>query len=75
MLFRTLTGLGLMILLSGCVSGPGPVPLSSRPICDGTRNLRPDHAAALVRDGGPVSQRTGAALIAAVDAGCASVDD
>ena len=71
MLLRTLTGLSLMILLSGCVSGPDHVPLTTRPICDGTANLRPAHAAALVKDGGPVSQRTGAALIAAVDAGCA----
>lgn len=59
-------GLIPLVFLTGCVTGP----VSEAAICDGTARLRPSHAAALVEDGGPVSRRTGAALIAAVDAGC-----
>ena len=51
--------------LTGCVSGP-----SESAICDGTQDLLTDHAGGLATDGGPVSQRTGRALIAAIDAGC-----
>ena len=41
-------------------------------ICDGSARLRTDHAAALVQDGGDRSVLTGAALIRAIDAGCAA---
>jgi uncharacterized protein YceK len=54
------------MLLSGCVSVN-----SADAICDGTRQARADHAAALVRDGGPLSLVTGQALISKIDAGCA----
>ena len=60
-------GLIPLVFLTGCVTGP----VSEAAVCDGTARLRPAHAAALVEDGGPVSRRTGAELIAAVDAGCA----
>lgn len=43
---------------------------STSAICDGSLDLRTNHAAALYADGGPLSQRTGAALIATLDAGC-----
>jgi hypothetical protein len=54
-----------MTLLSGCVNGASPVA-----VCDGSLALRADHAQALATDGGPLSQRTGVALISALDAGC-----
>jgi hypothetical protein len=56
---------GLMALtlaaltMSGCVSGP-----SESAICSGTKDLLTSHAGGLATDGGPVSQRTGRALIA-----------
>lgn len=56
------------MLVSGCVTA---TPNSADAICDGTRQARADHAAALVRDGGPLSLVTGQVLIAKVDAGCA----
>ena len=48
----------------GCAS------VSSPAICDGTIALRSLHADALIEDGGDQSVQTGAALIAALDAGC-----
>ena len=49
----------------------GCAPVSSpNAICDGTVGLRDTHTEALLRDGGDVSVQTGAALIAALDAGC-----
>ena len=54
-------------LLSGCATAP-----SSNAICDGTKQSRTAHAAALVEDGGPRSLITGAALIQQIDAGCAT---
>lgn len=59
----------LMMMLAGCWSGARE-PVESRPLCDGTEQLRTDHAAALAADGGPRSRSTGRALIATVDAGC-----
>ena len=56
------------MLLTGCDLA---IPISADAICDGTRQARADHAAALVADGGPRSLVTGQALIAQVDAGCA----
>ena len=53
-----------MTLVSGCATVSSP-----NAICDGTVGLRDAHAEALLRDGG-VSVQTGAALIAALDAGC-----
>lgn len=57
----------MMLSLSGCVTGP-----SGEAVCDGTRAMRAAHAGALVEDGGPRSRRTGAQLIAVMDAGCGS---
>ena len=49
----------------------GCAPVSSpNAICDGTVSLRDTHTQALIEDGGDVSVQTGAALIAALDAGC-----
>ena len=56
------------MLVSGCVTA---TPNSADAICDGTRQARADHAAALVRDGGPLSLVTGQVLISKIDAGCA----
>ncbi|WP_212525838.1 hypothetical protein [Actibacterium sp. MT2.3-13A] len=55
----------LTLLAAGCATAP-----SDSAICDGTRHLRAQHAAALAADGGDRSVVTGAALIAAIDAGC-----
>lgn len=49
----------------------GCAPVSSpNAICDGTASLRDTHTEALIEDGGDLSVVTGAALIAALDAGC-----
>lgn len=56
---------GLMLLGSSCV------PVTSREaVCDATASLRDAHTSALLADGGDQSVQTGAALIAALDAGC-----
>lgn len=54
-----------MLLVSGCVT------VNQTAICDGTRALRSAHTDALLVDGGDRSVVTGAALVAALDAGCA----
>lgn len=54
-----------MLLVAGCQSVP-----SANAVCDGTRQARANHAAALVADGGPRSLVTGQRLISQVDAGC-----
>lgn len=60
----------LVALVSGCATANlGSV---DRAICEGTRKARTEHAEALVDDGGDRSVVTGAALIAQIDAGCAS---
>lgn len=59
----------LMMTLPGCWSGAERA-VESQPLCDGTEQERSDHAAALARDGGPESRRTGRVLIARIDAGC-----
>lgn len=51
------------------VIGCAPVN-SPNAICDGTVQLRSQHIDALLEDGGDQSVQTGAALIAALDAGC-----
>lgn len=66
---RTWAGLIPTMMLAGCF-GAGEAPVSSPPLCEGTAALRTDHAAALARDGGPLSRSTGRALIATLDAGC-----
>lgn len=55
----------LTMPVAGCMSGQ-----SVNAICDGSREARTDHAAALVEDGGPLSLVTGQALISTIDAGC-----
>jgi uncharacterized protein YceK len=60
--------LSVMILLS-FVSGCGNV-VSQQAICDGTANVRTEHANALALDGGDKSVVTGAKLIASIDAAC-----
>ena len=54
-----------MTLVSGCATVSNP-----NAICDGTVSLRDTHTQALIEDGGNRSVVTGAALIAALDAGC-----
>ena len=56
----------LTLLVSGCATVP-----NSAAICDGTERLRDTHTEALLADGGDKSVLSGAALIAALDAGCA----
>lgn len=53
--------------VSGCVS---VTPGRGEAVCDGTRVSRADHAAALAETVDAVALRTGAALIAQIDAGC-----
>lgn len=55
----------LTLPVSGCVSVA-----SGEAICDATEEARPEHAAALADDGGPLSMVTGARLIQLLDAGC-----
>jgi hypothetical protein len=60
-----------MVLVLAMTLASGCAPVSSpNAICDGTVSLRDTHAEALLADGGDVSVQTGAALIAALDAGC-----
>ena len=66
---RILVLVTLMMMLGGCWRGAS-APVDDRPICEGTERERTEHAAALARDGGPESQRTGRVLIARIDAGC-----
>ncbi|WP_181418614.1 hypothetical protein [Pseudoroseicyclus aestuarii] len=47
------------------------MPADSGPaLCAGTEGARRDHAAALLHDGGPSSQRSGLRLLEALEAGC-----
>lgn len=56
----------LMLFVSGCNSTPANGPA----ICDGTEKSRASLAAALVVDGGPVSQRAGLLVLDQMTAGC-----
>jgi len=47
------------------------IPTSGDAICSGTRAARAAHAAALAETADEAALRTGAALIALIDAGCA----
>ena len=55
----------LTMPMLGCASVSSP-----NAICDGTASLRDTHTEALIEDGGERSVVSGAALIAALDAGC-----
>ena len=66
MKFKSIMLLLALVSISGCMSAVS----TSGAICDGSFDLRTDHAAALSQDGGPLSQKTGAALIGSLDAGC-----
>lgn len=46
------------------------VGISGSAICDGSLRLRDAHTEALIEDGGRQSIKTGAALIASIDAAC-----
>ena len=59
----------LVMTLLSFVSGCGNV-VSQQAICDGTANVRTEHANALALDGGDKSVVTGAKLIASIDAAC-----
>ena len=64
-MMRILWVMILTLPVAGCLNGP-----SDSALCNGTRQARTDHAAALVADGGPRSLVTGQALISRMDAGC-----
>jgi hypothetical protein len=53
--------------LGSCMNG------SPSAICDGSLRLRDAHTEALIEDGGKQSIKTGAALIASLDAACQDV--
>ena len=55
----------MMVFVTGC-----NVAASKPAVCTGTEVDRTSHAGALVEDGGIKSRRTGAVLIAKIDAGC-----
>jgi hypothetical protein len=57
----------LMMTVTGCA-----IAVSDRAICDGTRQSRTEHAAALAKDGGALSVVTGAHLIRQIDAACST---
>lgn len=61
--------MGTLILLISTVSGCASA-VSDSALCGGTERARTAHAAALAKDGGPLSLATGRALIATLDAGC-----
>lgn len=44
--------------------------VANQAVCDGSSQLRADHAAALAEDAGPKSLRTGARLVMTIDAAC-----
>jgi hypothetical protein len=52
--------------LGACVN----LPVSAPAVCLGTIEERPAHARALIADGGPLSQATGADLLSKLEAGC-----
>lgn len=60
------------MILVFCVSGCANV-VSETAICDGTKESRSAHAAALAEDGGDASVVTGARLISQIDAACGIV--
>lgn len=62
----------LIIMTLLLVTSCGIVRVNEDAICDGTQRLRDAHTDALISDGGQRSVKTGAALIAALDAGCQS---
>jgi len=57
-----------LMLLTGCL---GNLPVSNEALCDGTKQSRQDHAAALLVDGGPQSKMTGGVLLVQMKEGCA----
>jgi hypothetical protein len=69
---KSVACLMLTLPVTGCMTGASLIAPSGNAICDDTRKIRTDHAAALAADGGPTSILTGQTLIAKVDAGCRS---
>lgn len=63
---RFLTLALLMTSVSGCAAW-----LNERALCDGTKELRRNHAGGLLIDGGPVSIATGELTLTALKEGCA----
>ena len=62
---QTVLAMILLSSVSGCVNV-----VSQKAICDGTANVRTEHANALALDGGDKSVVTGVKLIASIDAAC-----
>ena len=68
---RLLIFLTAVLASSGCsVIWREPPARIDGAICDGTRQSRAAHAAALIEDGGPISQQTGATLLVQMRNGC-----
>ena len=61
---RWIAPLTLTMLAAGCVS------VSPAAICDGTAQVRTDHAAALAQTADDAVALTGARLVELIDAGC-----
>ena len=64
------------ILTAGCGSGPEALAPAERPVaalCARLEPLATQAAAGVVADGGPVSRRSVARLLAGVDGGCGAV--
>lgn len=59
----------LPMLAAACVTGPQT---SGDALCDGTRQARIEHAAALAADSSDRTAVTGAALVTLIDEGCRS---
>jgi hypothetical protein len=55
-----------MLLTTACATSP----IREAALCDGTRQDRADHAAALLVDGGAMSKKSGAVLLTKIKAGC-----
>ncbi|VDC31537.1 hypothetical protein [Pseudogemmobacter humi] len=64
---RLITAMTLTLLVAGCVNG---TQTSGDALCDGSREARTDHAAALADSADDRAVVTGARLIALIDAGC-----
>ena len=67
-MFRAMMVLALMTFSASCAPA---IPTSGDALCGGTRAARAAHAAALAETADEAALRTGAALIALIEAGCA----
>lgn len=66
-MMRMISAMILLLPGAGCTSA-----VNETALCDGTRQARSNHAAALAESADDRATLTGARLIALIDAGCAS---